>query len=104
MGAVSRILSQRDLEFLLYEWLDVESLTRRPRFAEHSRETFDAFLDVSAQIAERQFATHNRRNDTEGPRLDGERVTVIPEVRTALAAFSDAGLPAGAMDEQVGWL
>jgi len=47
----SLLLSRRDLEFLLYEWLDVELLTKRERFAEHSRETFDAVLDLSEQIA-----------------------------------------------------
>jgi alkylation response protein AidB-like acyl-CoA dehydrogenase len=101
---VSRIFSQRDLEFLLYEWLDVEALTSRPRFAEHSRDTFDAVLDVSARIAEREFATHNKKNDTEEPRFDGERVHVIPEVKKALAAFNASGLLAGAMDEAVGGL
>ena len=40
----SKLLSRRDLAFLLYEWLDAESLTTRPRFADHSRETFDAAL------------------------------------------------------------
>src|SRR5688572_29248910 len=99
---MSSILSQRDLEFLLYEWLDVTGLTTRPRFAEHSRETFDAFLQVSAQLAEREFATHNRRNDAEEPRFDGERVHIIPEVRAALSAFNDSGLLAGGMDEAVG--
>jgi len=99
---VSSILSQRDLEFLLYEWLDVEALTARPRFAEHSRETFDAFLDVSARIAEREFATHNRKSDAEEPRFDGERVHIIPEVKQALQAFNATGLLAGALDEEVG--
>jgi butyryl-CoA dehydrogenase len=99
---MSRIFSARDLEFLLYEWLDVTGLTTRPRFAEHSRETFDAFLEVSAQIAEREFAPHNRRNDAEEPRFDGERVHIIPEVATALAAFNASGLLAGGMDEAVG--
>ena len=98
----SSIFSQRDLEFLLYEWLDVTGLTTRPRFAEHSRETFDAFLAVSAQIAEREFAPHNRRNDAEEPRFDGERVHIIPEVKTALAAFNASGLLSGGMDEEVG--
>jgi butyryl-CoA dehydrogenase len=102
--AVSKILSQRDLEFLLYEWLDVEALTTRPRFAEHSRETFDAFLEVSARIAEREFANHNRKSDLEEPRFDGERVHVIEEVATALTAFNASGLLAGAMDEQYGGL
>jgi alkylation response protein AidB-like acyl-CoA dehydrogenase len=104
VSRVSRILSQRDLEFLLYEWLDVEALTSRPRFAEHSRETFDAFLDVSARIAEREFATHNARSDVEEPRFDGQRVYVIAEVKQALSAFNDSGLLAGAMDEAVGGL
>jgi hypothetical protein len=34
-GAV-QLLSRRDLAFLLYDWLDAESLLTRPRFAEHS--------------------------------------------------------------------
>ena len=100
----SSILSQRDLEFLLHEWLDVSALTTRPRFAEHSRETFDAFLQVSAQIAEQEFAPHNRRSDLEEPRFDGERVHIIPEVKAALRAFSDSGLLSGAMDAEVGGL
>ncbi|MFI5888530.1 acyl-CoA dehydrogenase [Actinoplanes sp. NPDC051513] len=99
---MSRILSRRDLDFLLYEWLDVETLTARERFAEHSRETFDAFLDVCARIAERDFAPHNRRNDLEEPTFDGERVHVIPEVAAALKAFNEAGLTAATMDERFG--
>jgi alkylation response protein AidB-like acyl-CoA dehydrogenase len=98
------ILSRRDLDFLLYEWLDVESLTALPRYAEHSRETFDAFLDVSAQIAEREFAPHNRRSDAEEPTFDGDKVTVIPEVARALKAFHDSGLLTAGMDSSVGGL
>ena len=99
---MSRILSRRDLDFLLYEWLDVEALTARERFAEHSRETFDAFLDLSARIAERDFAPHNRRNDLEEPSFDGERVHIIPEVAAALKAFNESGLISAAMDEELG--
>ncbi len=98
------ILSRRDLDFLLYEWLDVESLTALPRYAEHSRETFDAFLDVSAQIAEREFASHNRKSDLEEPTFDGDKVTIIPEVSRALRAFNDSGLIAAGMDAAVGGL
>ena len=42
----STILSRHDLDFMLYEWLDVEKLTALDRFAEHSRETFDGVLDL----------------------------------------------------------
>ncbi|HEV7853873.1 MAG TPA: acyl-CoA dehydrogenase N-terminal domain-containing protein, partial [Mycobacterium sp.] len=33
----SVLLSRRDLDFLLFEWLRVHELTNRERFAEHSR-------------------------------------------------------------------
>ena len=101
---VSTILSRRDLAFLLYEWLDVESLTARPRFAEHSRETFDGVLDLSEQIATREFAPHNHKNDAQEPTFDGEKVHVIDEVRVALDAFYASGLLPGSMDEAVGGL
>jgi alkylation response protein AidB-like acyl-CoA dehydrogenase len=98
----SNLLSRRDLDFLLYEWLRVDELTKRDRFAEHSRETFDDVLDLCEQLATRYFATHNKKSDAEEPRFDGEKVTVIPEVKEALDAFSQAELTGMAMDAELG--
>jgi alkylation response protein AidB-like acyl-CoA dehydrogenase len=102
MASSSLILSRRDLDFLLHEWLDVESLTARPRFAEHSRETFDAVLDLAEQIATEHFAPHNRTADENEPRMVDGRVEMIPEVAKALRVFADAGLMAGEFDEEFG--
>jgi butyryl-CoA dehydrogenase len=98
----SLLLSRRDLDFLLYEWLDAELLTKRPRFADHSRETFDAVLDLSEQIATRHFAPHNKKADSHEPQFDGERVTMIPEVAAALKVFTEAGLTGSAFDYDLG--
>lgn len=98
----STILSRRDIDFLLYEWLDVENLTARERFAEHSRETFDGLLDLCEDIATRYFAPHNKKNDTCEPTFDGERVTINPEVKEAVEAFAKADLPAMSMDHALG--
>ncbi|TSE01939.1 acyl-CoA dehydrogenase [Skermania sp. ID1734] len=98
----STLLSRRDLDFLLYEWLDVLALTERKRFAEHSRETFDGVLDLSEQVATRYFATHNKLNDTHEPTFDGETVTIIPEVSAALDAFAKAELLGMTVDERFG--
>ena len=98
----SKILSRRDIAFLLYEWLDVEALTLRPRFADHSRETFDAAMLTCEQIATDLFEPHNKKNDQNEPHFDGERVTMIPEVGKALAAFCDAGLMAAGRDYDLG--
>jgi alkylation response protein AidB-like acyl-CoA dehydrogenase len=98
----SLLLSRRDLDFLLYEWLDVETLTKRPRHADHSRETFDAALDLSERIATDHFAPHNKKSDAQEPTFDGEHVHLIPEVKAALDVFARSGLIAGAMDEGIG--
>ncbi|MCS6765391.1 MAG: acyl-CoA dehydrogenase [Candidatus Protistobacter heckmanni] len=104
---MSLLLSRRDLEFLLYEWLDAEGLTRYPRFAEHSRETFDAALDTCERIAADLFAPHNKKNDQQEPHAvpqpDGSvRVEMIPEVKAALDVFCQAGLMAAGQDFERG--
>ncbi|MBT8140208.1 MAG: acyl-CoA dehydrogenase N-terminal domain-containing protein, partial [Gammaproteobacteria bacterium] len=50
---VAPILNQRDLEFMLYEYLDAESLTSRARYADHNRETFQAAIDTGRTVAEK---------------------------------------------------
>lgn len=96
-------LSKRDIEFLLYEWLDVESLIERPRFAEHSRDTFDAVLELSEDMAAKFFAPHNKLADAQEPTVgeDGKVITT-PEAKKALEVFAQAGLFAGSFDESLG--
>ena len=59
---------RQTLQFLLYQWLDVQSLCKRPRFADHSRETFDAVLDTCERIAREKYAPFNRLVDRIAPR------------------------------------
>jgi len=100
----SLLLSRPDLDFLLHDWLDVGALTARERFAEHSRDTFDAVLDLAEQVATEHFAPHNRLADEHEPRFDGERVQLVPEVAAALKVFAGTGIVGAAMDEAVGGL
>jgi butyryl-CoA dehydrogenase len=100
----SLILSARDIEFLLHEWLQVETLTKRPRYAEHSRETFDAVLELAAQIATEHFAPHNRKADENEPHVVDGTVVLIPEVAAALKVFAEAGMNAAALPEELGGL
>lgn len=101
-GSESVIFSRRDLDFLLYEWLDVAALTSRERFAEHDRETFDALLDLAEQVATEHFAPHLRHSDLNEPTLDGERVHLIPEIAAAVGMYAKTGLIAATMDASVG--
>ncbi len=100
--SASRILSRRDLSFLLYEWLRVDALCERPRYAEHDRSTFEAAIDTCEQIAAEHFYPINRLLDTEEPTFDGEAVRTPAPLKTALAAFCEAGLMAAGQDESLG--
>ena len=97
------ILSRRDLQFLLHEWLDVGRLAGRDRFDGQSPQDWDDVLDLAAQIAADRFAPHNRKADANEPTVgeDG-RVVLIPEVAEALEVFNETGLIAASMDQEVG--
>ena len=97
----SKIIPRRDLDFLLYEWLNVESLNQRSRFADHNRETFNAALDTCEQIATELFAPHNKKNDQNEPHFDGDTVHIIPEVKIALDAIGASGLLAAGQDYEL---
>ena len=98
----STVMSRRDIDFLLYEWLRVDELTKRERFADHSRETFDGVLDLCEQLATRYFAPHNKKSDANEPTFDGDTVTVIGEVKEAIDAFAEADLLSMSMDDDLG--
>ncbi|NWB11939.1 acyl-CoA dehydrogenase [Pseudomonas sp. D5002] len=92
------LLDDRDLQFLLYEFLDTEALLERERYAEHDRAVFDATLGTARQVASEFFAPHNHKGDSNEPTFDGERVHLIAETRYAWNAFADAGFLAAQHD------
>jgi butyryl-CoA dehydrogenase len=90
------------VDFLLYDWLQVEHLNQRERFADHSRETFDAVLDTCERIARDKYAPNNRTVDIEEPRFDGEKV-ILPQVtHEAHAAYAASGMLSAAQDYDMG--
>jgi len=96
------LISRRDIDFMLFEWLDAVGLTAAPRYAEHSRETFAAVLDSCARLAAEKFAPHYQKSDREEPRFDGVRVHVIDEIKIALDAFVDSGLMSATQEHALG--
>ncbi|WP_395669659.1 acyl-CoA dehydrogenase [Rhodoferax sp.] len=90
------------LDFLLYQWLGSEDLTARPRFADHSRETWDAVLDTCERIAREKFAPFNRLVDQQEPRFDGERVHLPQATLEANRAYAESGMLSASQDYAVG--
>ncbi|PZP98497.1 MAG: acyl-CoA dehydrogenase [Variovorax paradoxus] len=90
------------LDFLLYDWLQAERLTGAARYAEHSRETFDAVLDTCERIAREKYAPFNRLVDTEEPRFDGEKVILPAATQAASRAYAESGMLSAAQDYDEG--
>jgi alkylation response protein AidB-like acyl-CoA dehydrogenase len=90
------------LDFLLYDWLRAEELTGRERFADHSRETFDAVLETCERIAREKYAPFNRLVDTEEPRFDGEKVILPRATHEAHRAYAESGMLSAAQDYDEG--
>jgi butyryl-CoA dehydrogenase len=95
------------LDFLLHDWQRVEALNQRTRFADHSRETFDAVLDTCEKIARERYAPFNRLVDTQEPRAEpdgagGLRVVLPQATHDAHQAYVASGMLAAAQDYDMG--
>ena len=90
------------VDFLLHDWLHVSTLCSRPRFAEHSTDTFNQVLDTCEKIARDKFAPFNRLVDTEEPRFDGEKVILPQATQDAWDAYAASGMLSAAQDFEIG--
>jgi butyryl-CoA dehydrogenase len=90
------------IDFLLNDWLDTAALNQRKRFADHSRDTFDAVLDTCERIAREKYAPFNRLVDTQEPHFDGEKVILPQATHDANRAYAESGMLSAAQDYEMG--
>ena len=90
------------IDFLLNDWLDTASLAGRERFADHSRDTFDAVLGTCERIAREKYAPFNRLVDVQEPHFDGEKVILPQATYEANRAYAESGMLSAAQDYDIG--
>ncbi|MFT3761606.1 MAG: acyl-CoA dehydrogenase [Pseudoxanthomonas sp.] len=98
------LLDRRDLDFLLFDWLSIDTLFARPRYADHNRDTVAAVLDLGERLAADAFLPAFKPSDRHEPTLTSDGVKVAPEVAAAVRAYIEAGLLAGPFEQAVGGL
>lgn len=98
------LIVRRDLDFMLHDWLRMETLFEDPAFAHHSRESVDALLDLSETLAADLFLPHYKAADASEPRIEDGRVFTLPAIKTALDQYADLGLFAAGFREDLGGL
>ena len=101
---MANTISERELAFLLYEFLDTESLLQRECYADHSREVFNATLETARQLAEDLLAPHLREGDEHEPKFENGQAGLIAPTRAAWQAVADAGFLNAHWDQGEGGL
>jgi butyryl-CoA dehydrogenase len=101
---MSVLISSRDLQFILFELLNVETLCKSDRYAHCDKATFEATLDTAHQIALDRFDPLAKICDEAEPRIEEGR-TILPDgVAKAVKAYVDAGLLNASADLSEGGL
>jgi butyryl-CoA dehydrogenase len=88
---MNQLINNRDFKFHLYQVQEIEKLTNRDRYNEHSKETFDAVLDTAEKIAVKYFLPHNHLSDQNEPKFVDGKVEMLDDVKHAFDAFREAG-------------
>ena len=97
------LIPARELNFLLWSWLDAEALLDRPGQESHDRETVDAVLNLSASLADRLFLPHFKDADRHEPWVDADgQVHVLPAIAEALREYASLGLPGAGFSPELG--
>ena len=99
---MSLLVNRRDLDFVLYELLNIESLNTTERYAGQDRALYEATIDAAETLAEEKFATHAAESDEHEPKLEGGRVRLIPAIKDATDAYVEAGFMGMSMDAEAG--
>ena len=96
------LLDDRGLDFVLHDVLDVGSLARLPHFADHGRETFDAWIDLCRRFARDVLYPAYRPLDVEPPVLRDGAVRVHPALREIWPRLCELGVIPAARPAEAG--
>ncbi len=96
------LLRRADVDFLLFDWLDLDSLFEQEKFTDHNRETIGAVFDLSERLAAEVFMPHYKVSDSIEPYLDADGVHVLPAIGDALRQYAQLGLFSASFSTDLG--
>ena len=102
MASGNPLLSDRTAEFLLFEVLDAEALCALPYFADHSRATFELYLQASAKLAREAVYPTYKPMDEFGAHYRDGRVLTHPAMAELYPKLVELGLLTAARSAEVG--
>ena len=97
-----QIADRRDVDFVLYDQLQVEELSKHDIFAEFNRKTVDLIVSEARNLAIKEILPTQFEGDREGARFDNGRVTVPQSFHKAWELFKEGEWLAMIEDPQWG--
>lgn len=101
---MSLIVNRRDLDFLLFECFGIESLFDSDRYSGLDRTMVAGMFDMAEAIAEEKYLPCAAALDANEPQFVDGKVSIMPEVGEAIAAYAEAGFFAAGIDRDEGGL
>lgn len=96
------LVSDRFIEFLLFDVLDAEALCRLPYFADHSKATFAPWLAACRRVAREVLWPTYKPMDDAPPRFENGRVFVHPTMKQCWRELVDLGVLSASRPAEVG--
>ncbi len=96
------LVSDRNVDFLLYEVFDVEALCRLPAYADHSRETFDLILKNARKFAREVLFPTYKAMDAEPAHMVDGGIRVHPVMKALFPKLVEQGATAATRPYEVG--
>ncbi|MBN1531707.1 MAG: acyl-CoA dehydrogenase [Spirochaetes bacterium] len=102
--AVNPIVDSRDVRFILFEMLEMDSLTKFPKYADFDRETFQSVIDLAETIAVEKVYPINSAADKKHAQYkpDTKEVIIPEEYFPGLNAYHEAGFLGIAAEQDLG--
>ena len=81
------IADRRDIDFVLYEQLNLEEMARFDKYSGFNRKTFDMIVTEARNFSVKELLPTNAEGDREGVQLENGRVTVPQSFHRAYELF-----------------
>jgi butyryl-CoA dehydrogenase len=96
----TKTFSRRNLDFTLFEVLNITELTQHEHFSAHDQGTFSFTLDVATDLATQIARPAFVETDRQQPELENGQTKVHPKVHEFYQAFSESGLLSAVFPEE----
>ncbi|MFZ1983346.1 MAG: acyl-CoA dehydrogenase [Desulfatitalea sp.] len=83
------IAERKDIDFVLHDQLNVESVTKHPDYAEFNRKTIDMIITEARNLAVKELLPIQKEGDEIGCRLENGKVTTPESFKRAWELFKE---------------